>query len=280
MALELSGIREVIRKTLRDEFVSASVDLDWTDEELDTFISQCLREISRRSPNKVIEVKTTLANSKILDISDIDDLLYVDKLEYPVGSDPRDYRNAIEIDRETIEISVDTDTSAGGSGTLTGTVTFTTGSATVTGSGTDFDGELEADYHIKPSGGTRWYRIYSIESDTSLTLAEPVRSADNGADTIDLTQYCYEVVYIYCAKKHTLTETTSTLNPQEEEVLIYGASGEAALSKVRSYINKVSTGGAATVSHLMNWANMQLMLYKNGLEQISIPRTKRRYPKD
>lgn len=280
MALELSGVREVIRKTLRDEFVSASVDLDWTDEEIDTHISQCLREISRRSPNKVIEVKTTLANSKILDISDIDGLLYIDKLEYPVGSDPRDYRNAIEIDRGTVEISVDADTSAGGSGTLAGTVTFITGSATVTGSGTAFTTVLKADYHIKKSTGTRWYRIYSIESATSLTLAEPVRSADNGADTVDLTQYCYEVVYIYCAKRHTLTETASTLNPQEEEVLIYGATGEAALSKVRSYINKISTGGAATINHLSNWGITRLTLYQNKLDQISTPRTKRRYPTD
>ena len=134
MGEELSGIRTIIRNTLRDEFTSADVDLDWTDEELDTCISQCLREISRRSPNKVIEVKTTLANSKILDISDIDDLIYIDKLEYPTGSDPRNFRNAIEIDRETIEIDTGATPSAGGSGTLTGTVTFTAGSASITGS--------------------------------------------------------------------------------------------------------------------------------------------------
>ena len=70
MALELAGVRTAIRQLLRDEFSSVDIDLDWTDEELDICISQCLLEISRRSPNKVIEVKTTIANSKILDISD------------------------------------------------------------------------------------------------------------------------------------------------------------------------------------------------------------------
>ena len=275
----LSGIRGTCRQILRDEFTSVDVDLDWTDEELDTCISQCLREISRRSPNKVIEVKTTLANSKILDISDIDDLIYIDKLEYPTGSDPRNFRNAIEIDRETIEIDTGATPSAGGSGTLTGTVTFTAGSASITGSGTDFDGELAADYLIKPSGGTRWYRVYSIESDTALTLAEPVKSADAGADTINLTQYCYETVYLYCAKKHTLTETESSLRPQEEEILIYGSAARAAFSKVRSYIGKVPTGGAATVSHLINWGTIQETLYRNSLDQIAVPRTKRRYRK-
>jgi hypothetical protein len=280
MGEELSGIRTIIRSILRDEFSSVDVDMDWSDEELDTCILQCLRGISRRSPNKVIEVKTTLANSKILDISDIDDLLYIDKLEYPVGSDPRDFCNAIEINRETIEIDTSTTPGAGGSGTLTGTVTFATGSASVTGAGTNFTGVLKANYHIKPSGGTRWYRIYSIEGDTALTLAEPCRSTDAGADTINLTQYCYEAVYLYCAKLHILTETESTLRPQEEEVLIYGSTGQAALSKVRSYINKVPTGGATTVKHLNDWGITQLTLYQNKLNEISLPRTKRRYSKD
>lgn len=280
MAANLSEIRAIIRQVIRDEFVASDVDLDWEDDELDIHIAQCLLEISRRLPNKVVEVKTTLANSRVIDISTIDDLIYIEKLEYPVGSDPRDYRNFIDIDQDTIEIDTTIVPIAGGSGTLTGTVTFTSGSLAVTGVATDFDGELKVGYHIRPSSATRWYRVYSITSDTALTLAEPCRAADAGADTINLTQYCYEVVYIYCAKKHTLSDTASSLKPQEEEVLISGATGQAALSKVRSYINKVPTGGAGTVNHLSIWGATQFALYRSKLNEISVPRTKRRYPKD
>jgi hypothetical protein len=279
-ASNLSEIRAVVRQILRDEFVSSSEDYEWEEDELDVHISDCLREISRRSPRKVIEVLTTTANSKILDISSITDLFYIDKLEYPAGDDPRSFRNVIPIDEDTIEISVDATPIAGGSGTLTGTVTFTSGSTAVTGSGTDFDGELETGYHIRPSGGSgRWYRVYSITDDTTLTLAEPCRSADTGADTANLTEYCYETVYLYCAKRHTLSDTTSTLTPQQEEVLITGVCARAALSKSRSHINKVNKG-SSVARDMAAWGTTQLALYRGELDQISVPRTKRRYPRD
>lgn len=55
--------------------------------------------------------------------------------------------------------------------TLTGTLTFTNGSTTVTGSGTSFTDELTIDDRIRLYvNPNTWVRIYSIESDTSLTL--------------------------------------------------------------------------------------------------------------
>ncbi len=280
MGENLSTIRGIVRQILRDELVSFSEDYEWEDGEIDDHIAECLREVSRLSPRKVIEVLTTTQYSKMLDISAITDLLYIEKLEYPTGNDPRDFRNFAEIDEDTIEIDVDATPDAGGSGTLTGTVTFASGSSAVTGSGTDFDGELAAGYHIRPSGGTRWYKIYSITSDTALTLAEPCRSGDAGADTINLTEYCYETVYLYCAKAHTLTDATSTLNLQQEEALITGVCAKATLSKARSHIDAVNEGGANVASSMMAWGTTQYGLYQSKLGQIVIPRTKRRYPKD
>jgi len=272
----LSAIRARIRQVLKDEFAEG-VDLEWEDDELDIYIDDCLQEISERSPYKAVEVKTTIANSRILDLSDIENLLWIEKLEYPTGNDPGDFRNFIEIDAETIEIDTTLDPSAGGSGTLTGTVTFTKGSATVTGSGTDFDGELEAGYHIKKSTSSRWYRIYSVDSDTQVTLAEPSR--DTGADTEDATQYCYETVYVYCAKLHELTEDSSTLKPQHERLLIQGVSGRAAISKSRELINAINVGGAGTPSNMQAWGINQLTLYREGLRRIEETRTYREYPK-
>ena len=234
MSKLLPAIRSTVQQFLRDE-LDVNAAQDFQPDEIDLHIGEVKDEISERSPRVVKEVLTTIVDSKVLDISSIEDLLEIEKLEYPIGYEPREFRNVIYLDNETIEIDTSLVPAAGGSGTLTGTVTFTTGSPTVTGSGTSFEDDLEVSYLIRPSGGTRWYRVASITSDTELILDEPVRSADTGADTVDLTQYCYEAVYLYCRKLHELTEASSTLTPRLERVLIDGSVAKVALS----WINQV-----------------------------------------
>jgi len=276
MANNKSGIIALVRQMLRDEFVSGT-DFEWKKDELDIHIDNVVRQISRVSPYMVKEVLTTIANSKELDISDIEDLIRIEKLEYPTGGDPRNYRNLKEIDADTIEIDTTLTPIAGGSGTLTGTVTFTSGSAAITGSGTAFTTELVAGYHIKKSTGTRWYRIYSITSDTALTLAEASR--DTGADTVDVTQYCYETVYLFCAKLHSLTEESSTLKPLQEILLVDGVCAYAAIAKAREHINKVNVGGAGTAKDLLVWGQNKLALYKVELGGEQKPRSRHEYSK-
>ena len=225
----------------------------------------------------------TIANSRVLDISDIDDLVdgvdSIDWLEYPTGEDPPNKRNFNVIDDETIEIDTTLTPDAGGSGTLTGIVTFTNGSAAITGSGTAFTSELTEGYHIKKSTGTRWYRIYSIESDTALTLAEPCRET-TGADSSGASQYCYETVYLFCKKAHTLTATESTLARVLEKLLIFGVCGKAAIAKARDLIGKVNIGGATTPRQLQNWGTTQYGLFRSGLAELEQPDMYIEYPKD
>jgi hypothetical protein len=277
MARKLSTIRQTVRQLLRDEF-SAGVDFDWEDDELDVHIDNCLYELSGRSPYRAIEVLPTVEDSKLLDISGIEGLITVVKAEYPIGASPRNFRNFKYYDNQTIELDMDSAFSeTGSSGTLTGTVTFTSGSPIVTGSGTDFDGELAEDYYIKPSGGSRWYRIASIESDISLTLEEAVKSEDAGADTVNATEYKEEVALVYCEKLHTLTEEKSTLNPREEAALVLGVCGHAAISKARSQINAVNFGGGSTPRDMENWGLTKLQLYREALRSLRPPKTKERF---
>ena len=275
MGKYLSGILAEARQFLLDEF-SSGEDFEWEDDELNIHIGHCLREISKISPFMAREVLITIEDSRELDISGIENLIYIDRLEYPIGNDPRSYRNFKEIDNETIEIDTTlTPDTSGESDTLTGTVTFTDGSTAITGSGTAFTTELEADYFIKKSTGIRWYRIKSIESDTALTLAEV--SHDDGADTAEVTQYCYEVVYVFCAELHRLTESSSTLKPLEEMLLVDGVCAYAAIAKARSLINKVNIGGASTARDLLVWGQNKLALFKTELR--GRPRVYRDYPK-
>lgn len=158
MSRKLSAIRATIRQMLRDEFVSGA-DQDFQDDELDLYIDECVAELSEHSPYKVVETLKTTAGSKELNISSIEDLLEIEKLEYKVGNTPRQYRNVIKIDSSTREI------------------------------------------------------------DTTLT---PVADED---------------VYLYCDKLHELTETSSTLSPQMERLLIQGCVAHVALG----WINKLRT---------------------------------------
>ena len=161
----LSAIRATVRQFLHDELVEG-VTQDFEDDEIDLRVQEVVAEISERRPYVVKETLKTTDGSRELDISSIVDLLEIEKLEYPTGSDPRDYRNLIEIDAETIEI------------------------------------------------------------DTTLTP-----SAD-------------EDVYLYCRKLHQLTESTSTLNPQLERVLVDGSVAKVALgwiNQVRKQVKDADT---------------------------------------
>ena len=229
-ARNLSSMRQAVKQILRDEFeVGGEANEEWQPDELDVYFAECLFPISRAFPRIVKEVKTTIADSKVIDISDIEDLIAgpwsIQKAEYPTGYATPYYRNIEVIDESQIKILANRTFSAGASSTLTGTVTFPSSGAAVTGSDTAFSTELSAGYHIRKavSGSSgRWYRVYSITDDTNLTLAEPVTSGDSGEDDEDATEYCYETAYLFCEKLHTLNEDTSTLYPALEEILIYG----------------------------------------------------------
>ena len=88
----LSAIRALCQQILQSEF-QAGTTLVWEPDELDLYIGECLIEISEAKPYEVKETLATTASSKDIDISSITDLLEVDKVEFRVGKDPRQFRN-------------------------------------------------------------------------------------------------------------------------------------------------------------------------------------------
>jgi hypothetical protein len=273
-----SGIIATVRQKLLDEFASGTTQ-KWADDELNILLDDCLVEVSQYSPNIVREVLVTLGDSKELDIEDVADLLWIDKVEYPVDQSPRSYCGFYPIDNKTIELDTSTTPESGASGVLAGTVTFNHGSTAVTGSGTTFT-SLAAGYHIKKSTGSRWYRIASVTSATALVLDEVCRET-TGADTINVTQYCTdEVAYLYCAKVHTLTDAVNTLTPALERLLVLGVAGQAAINRAQSLIDRVNIGGQGTPSQLQAWGTTQIQLYREGLHNLSRTRQSFSYPKN
>lgn len=112
MVKMLSGIRAVARQMLADELVSSDTEYAWTDDELDLYIDDCLAEIAEYKPYQVKETLTTTADSRELDLSEIDDLVEVKKVEYPVDEQPRSFRN-FSVWGNTLRMELD---SAPGSG--------------------------------------------------------------------------------------------------------------------------------------------------------------------
>uniref|UniRef100_A0A6M3L425 Uncharacterized protein n=1 Tax=viral metagenome TaxID=1070528 RepID=A0A6M3L425_9ZZZZ len=248
MAKTLAQVVTASRLILQDESGA-----DWNDDRIEEQADRVVHEVSQKSPCVVQEVLPATEDTKVLDITSITNLLWIVKLEYPIGGNPRNFHNVKWLDNTSIEIDVTSAPSTSGeASTLTGTVTFASGSTAVTGSGTDFDGELEAGYMIKPSGGSRWYEVASITSDTALVLVEPCRAADDGADTVNLTQYCSEPVILHCAELHTLG-ATSTLRPAEEDCAIQGIVAYCAsawVNNMRSYIKQAA--------QVLDWAEASI----------------------
>lgn len=107
----LSGVIAVIRQKLHDEEVSGK-DPTWQKDELLLKIDDVISEISDASPYWVMETLQTSAASRELDISSIEDWLYIDEVEYPVGNYPKSIRNC-EIVGDTLTIKTDLLPSAG-----------------------------------------------------------------------------------------------------------------------------------------------------------------------
>jgi len=107
MAKNLSTIRAICRQFLKDEF-SESTDEDFASDEIDLYIGRCLTEISQTCPYMDVDkTLTTSEDSKEVDISSIrEGLLWIDKVEFRVDSDPRDFRN-FTLWGDTLEIDTD-----------------------------------------------------------------------------------------------------------------------------------------------------------------------------
>ena len=91
MALKLSEVIAKVRQVLRDQF--ATIPVEWTDAQITAHIESTLKELSRVSSYQTKETKTTTSGSKDIDISAITNLLYVDRVEFRVDQNPKEFRN-------------------------------------------------------------------------------------------------------------------------------------------------------------------------------------------
>jgi len=270
MAKYLSAIRATIRQFLRDEFQSGEA-FDFEEDELDLHISEALSEISERCPYEVKETLYAVAKSGTATATSISHLIDTTKSQF-VGSDVgKSIYNTT--DKTTAKITAYNSTSD---------VTLDTNIMAEDESYEIYcaDGAGFKDLNI--SSITDLLGVDEVEYKTRMTPRNPRNFTVFGDIlTLDIsfTPTDGDEVFVYCHKLHQLTESSSTLKPQLERLLVLGVAGKAAIAKAQSHINKVNIGGGRTAVDLHNWGLAKLALYRAGLDRITEPNVYREYPK-
>ena len=256
MSNYLAFYRNAVRAALND---NDEEDLLWTDDEIEQHILHAVRDISMMSPAEKKVALGMTASSKVVDISSLDDLINVDRVEYKPEQTPPTFRNYTEVFANKLTIDTGLTPAATATGTLTGTVTFTRGNKAVSAAGGAFSSELATGNFIKKSDGVQYYRISSITDDDNLVLEWA--SQDTGADTASATIYSTgDPVYIYYAAMHDLDSDSSTIPDRLSQTVVDGAVAYTArafcaggMEKIQDAVDKftdVETSLTATTARI------------------------------
>ena len=279
MARYKSDIRASVRDILRDEFVEG-VDLEWQEDELDRLIKITLDEMEQTMP---YEVKVTAEDA----LSTVATELSATATNLVVTSDDdfsTTYPFYITIENEVLEVTA-----------LASADNFTVGRAKL---GTT------AAVHVvlKDVGLTivtttdskeidlsnigdliRVRRYHGVEYRVGRNVKE-FRNWSRFADVltmdINIIPSSGEAVHLYCLKKHTITDNTSTLQPKHETVLIQGVVARAAMNKGRDQLNALNVGGVNVGPRMVEWGREQLGLYRLALRRHTLSDNYQAEPKD
>jgi len=107
----------------------------------------------------------------------------------------------------------------------------------------------------------------------NFTIRENILTMD-----VDFMPAVNENVYLYCANPHVLTDSTSTLSPEEERLLIDLAASRLAISKVVDKINAVTEGGSQPWSEYRSWGEREPALTFIELRRLRSPKIAMEYP--
>lgn len=245
MARYLSDIRSSVRDILLDEFTEG-VDLEFETDLLDRLIAITLNDMEQKMP---YEVKVT-AEDALSKVATLALTTTATSLEVTAGEGadfPTSYPFYITIEDEVLSVtaypSTDTFTVTRGQKSSTAathaigkevglTIVTTADSKEIDLTNIkDLIKVAKCEYRIsRPSKNPKQFRNFRRFADILTMEMNIVPSAD-------------EEVHLYCYKKHTLTDNTSTLKPEHEPVLLLGVCARAARNKGREQINALNVGG-------------------------------------
>jgi len=100
----------------------------------------------------------------------------------------------------------------------------------------------------------RKFQRFALWADTVTLLGPDVPDGSNA--------------YIYYGKLHTLDLSTSTIQPQHEDLVASGACGYAAVEWAIYAINRVNVGGTRTPEELLTWGREKLAHFQKELKRL------------
>jgi hypothetical protein len=260
-----SDIITTVQSILRDEF-EEGVTSEWEPDELGELIEFTLNEIEQKMP---YEAKVTAYDA----LSTVATELSATATNLEVASDddfPTTYPFYITIEDEVLSVtalaSADNFTVArakNGSTAAVHAVGKDVGLTIVTASDSkDINlTNISNLIRLRRNRPCEYPIGYNPRRFRNATVFAKVMSME-----IDTLPSALESVYVYCLKKHTLTDASSTLEPQHEYLLIMGVAARAAISRGREQLNALNVGGVNVGPRMVQWGQSQLNEYKGLLK--------------
>jgi hypothetical protein len=257
MAKTISAIREIVRQMLRDEF-QAEEDMAFEDDEIDLHIGNVLTDISMRSAYEVKETLTIANKSGTATATTASHLIDTTNLQFVAGDVGKTVYNST--DGTTAKVTAYTSTSD---------ITLDTD---IMVSGESYyiyceDGATGRDLNI--SAITNLLNVDKAEYPTRQNPQEFVNFSVFGdilTLDVDTDPTDGDEVFLYCHKVHTLTESSSSLTPDLEKVLIDGVVAKSALAWLNEMRSQIVPSSARWYH---TWVSQQLAIYQAGLNAIT-----------
>jgi hypothetical protein len=269
-AKTLIDIRDDVRKALRDE---ALADYNFTDDELDGVIGTTLIELSETVPLVSREAVHVTAGTKQIDTGDIDDLLEVEEVEYPIDLSPVSLLS-FKVMGDTVFLTGMTKPNVAEDIYLHCRKVHTL---------TDADSTLKAwQERILAQGvagyaAMNWCNATRTRVKDALALTTQIDAAVSG-----MAPFITKAADGMTAGRVFINKVNVGGKPQDE----YGAyasmdleSANAKLEQAGGY-NKEMTSVLATVDAIKDyegWASNQIALFKKALRQYAVPRVGREW---
>jgi len=253
----LSTICQIVRQILKDEF-KADSDYAFESDELDIHINEALVEISERKPYGVREtlyISNKSGEATATTASHLIDTVNAQFVAGDVGKTVYNSMDGIEakvtVFNSESDLTLDTDIMASGESYYIYDKDCVSARELNISSITDLIEVDKAEYLTRQS--PQEFRNVEVFGDI-LTL------------DYDSTPTDGDEVFLYCHKVHQLTDSSSSLNPALEKVLIDGAVAKAAQAWLNKMRNQIVP---ASAKWYQNWANSHLILYRNSLDLIT-----------
>jgi len=222
-------------------------------------------------------------NEKQIYIGDVTDYLWIDSVEYPIGTKRnwKVYGEVLEIDVTIVEDSDSTKTDLPNVDVL---VRFakphrlcqlTTLSGELTADESKGDTTIAVDGLAPATGEVEIGDEFHLENHKTLYAITSATTLSGGAGDITF----YPGLEANAAENDDITFTKSTLKPQHEELFCHLVAARAVLSDNIRHINEIPKGGANAWSDYQAWGERKLAEVLGKLERLSPPRTKRIYPR-